>query len=152
VPRVRIFTGGQYALRVPTTLVVFAAILAWFAASTPAYAQGGGIREIRVAGNRRVEVDTVRAHLRFGVGDAYDPAMVNASIKALFATGLFADVRIDRDGAGVLVTVRENPVVNLVSFEGNSQVERASLESEVQLKPRSTFTRARVQADVWTPR
>ena len=37
------------------------------------------------------------------------PAKVDQSIKALFATGLFADVRIDRDGAGVLVTVRREP-------------------------------------------
>jgi outer membrane protein insertion porin family len=57
-------------------------------------------------------------------------------------------VRIDRDGAGVLVTVRENPVINEVAFEGNSEVEKAALLSEVQLKPRSVFTRARVQADV----
>ena len=37
---------------------------------------------------------------KFNVGDAYDPGKVDQSIKALFATGLFADVRIDRDGAG----------------------------------------------------
>jgi outer membrane protein insertion porin family len=116
--------------------------------SDSAFAQSSVIRDIRVAGNRRVEPETVRSYLRFSVGDAYDAARVDQSIKALFATGLFADVRIDRDGAGVLVTVRENPVINEVAFEGNSEVEKAALLSEVQLKPRSVFTRARVQADV----
>jgi outer membrane protein insertion porin family len=106
------------------------------------------IRDIRVAGNRRVEPETVRSYLRFNVGDAYDPAKVDQSIKALFATGLFTDVRIDRDGAGVLITVVENPVINQVAFEGNSEVDRETLKNEVQLKPRSVFTRARVQADV----
>ena len=101
-----------------------------------------------MTGNRRVEPETVRSYLRFNVGDAYDPGKVDQSIKALFATGLFADVRIDRDGAGVLSPCVENPVINQVAFEGNREVEKATLETEVQLKPRSVFTRARVQADV----
>lgn len=116
--------------------------------SRPAVAQSATIREISVVGNRRVEPETVRSYLQFQVGDAYDAGKVDRSLKALFATGLFADVRIDRQGSGVVVTVAENPVVNQIAFEGNSEVEKATLESEVQLKPRSVFTRARVQADV----
>jgi outer membrane protein insertion porin family len=116
--------------------------------SSAACAQGGTIREIRVAGNRRVEPETVRSYLKFNVGDAYDPGKVDQSIKSLFATGLFSDVRIDREGAGVLITVVENPVINQVAFEGNREVDKATLQNEVQLKPRAVFTRARVQADV----
>ena len=116
------------------------------ALSQPAHAQG--VREIRVVGNRRVEPETVRSYLQFSVGDAYDPSKVDRSIKALFATGLFTDVRIDREGAGVVVTVVENPIVNQVAFEGNSEVDIATLQTEVQLKPRSVFTRAKAQGDV----
>jgi outer membrane protein insertion porin family len=115
--------------------------------ATPAEAQAAAIREIRVAGNRRVEPETVRSYLKFNVGDAYDAGKVDQSIKSLFATGLFADVRIERDATGVLVTVVENPVINQVAFEGNREVEKTALEGEVQLKPRSVFTRARAQAD-----
>jgi outer membrane protein insertion porin family len=116
--------------------------------AAPAAAQSGVIKTIRVEGNKRVEPETVRTYLRFTIGDAYDPAKVDQSIKSLFSTGLFSDVRIDRDGTGVVVTVVENPVVNQVAFEGNREVDKATLEAEVQLKPRSVFTRARVQADV----
>src|SRR6516162_3231980 len=116
--------------------------------AAPAQAQSFVIRDIRVAGNKRVEPETVRSYLRFTVGDPYDPGKVDQSIKALFATGLFSDVRIDRNGAGVLITVVENPVINQVAFEGNSEVDKDTLKNEVQLKPRSVFTRARVQADV----
>jgi len=114
----------------------------------PAHAQAGAIREIRVVGNRRVEPETVRTYLRFNAGDQYNPGKVDESIRSLFATGLFSDVRIDRDGAAVVVTVVENPVVNQVAFEGNREVDKATLTSEVQLKPRSVFTRAKAQADV----
>jgi outer membrane protein insertion porin family len=106
------------------------------------------IKGIEVAGNRRVEPETVRSYLQFGAGDPYNASKVDASIKALFATGLFADVSIDYKGATVIVTVKENPVINQVAFEGNSEVDTATLTGEVQLKPRSVFTRAKAQSDV----
>ncbi len=108
----------------------------------------GAIRDIAVSGNRRVEAETVRSYLKFNVGDAYDAGKVDASVRSLFATGLFRDVQIDRTSNGVSVVVVENPVVAQVAFEGNSEVEKAALESEVQLKPRAVYTRAKAQADV----
>lgn len=116
--------------------------------ASPAEAQSGTIREIRVVGNRRVEPETVRTYLRFSIGDPYDAGKIDQSIRSLFATGLFSDVRIDREGAGVVITVVENPVVNQVAFEGNREVDKATLTNEVQIKPRSIFTRAKAQADV----
>ena len=62
--------------------VILVAAAAFFAVSVvepvliaapTAHAQGATIREIRVAGNRRVEPETVRSYLKFNVGDAYDP-------------------------------------------------------------------------------
>jgi outer membrane protein insertion porin family len=135
---------------------LLAAVLAFLAieisapqvgASTAALAQGV-VRSIEVEGNRRVEADTVRSYLQFNVGDSYDAGKVDASLKALFATGLFADVAIDNSGSTVIVRVLENPVVNQVAFEGNSEVDTDTLRNEVQLKPRTVFTRARAQADV----
>ena len=114
----------------------------------PAQAQSSVVREINVAGNRRVEAETVRSYLQFSAGSAYEPAKVDRSIKALFATGLFSDVKIDHDGSTVIVTVVENPIVNQVAFEGNSEVDAATLQVEVQLKPRAVFTRAKAQSDV----
>jgi outer membrane protein insertion porin family len=117
-------------------------------ASNAVQAQDLRVREIQVVGNRRVEPETVRSYMRVTVGDSYSESRVNQSITALFATGLFSDVRIERSGATVVVTVVENPVISQVAFEGNREVEKATLETEVQLKPRSVFTRAKVQADV----
>ena len=117
-------------------------------APSVAVAQDSRIRDISVVGNRRVEPETVRSYLPFTVGDAYDAGKVSQGIRALFATGLFADVRVERRGTTVVVTVVENPVVNQVAFEGVSAIERDTLRNEVQLKPRAVFTRAKVQGDV----
>lgn len=137
-------------LRLLSALVILSPMVAvgdatW--TSGPAFAQSV-IKSIEVVGNRRVEPETVRSYLQFGAGDPYNASKVDASIKALFATGLFADVSIDYKGATAIVTVKENPVINQVAFEGNSEVDTATLVGEVQLKPRSVFTRAKAQADV----
>ena len=113
-----------------------------------ASAQGAVIQSIVVEGNRRVEPETVRSYLTFSTGDAYNPDEINQSLKTLFATGLFQDVRIRRQGATIIVIVVENPIVNQVAFEGNREVDDETLSAEVQMKPRAVYTRARVQADV----
>jgi outer membrane protein insertion porin family len=112
-----------------------------------AHAQGV-IQTIRVEGSKRVEPETVRSYLTFSTGDAYDPAKIDESLKALFATGLFQDVRIRREGSTIIIVIVENPIVSRVAFEGNREIDDATLTSEVQLKPRAVYTRARVQADV----
>ncbi len=139
--------------------VVFALItllaIPWLAATvlglsvTAASAQSSGrVGDIRVEGNRRVEAETVRSYLKFAPGSRYDSEAVDQSLKSLFATGLFADVRIRKTGPTVIVVVVENPIINRVVFEGNSAIDDKTLTSEIQLKPRSIFTRARAQADV----
>lgn len=114
--------------------------------STPAQAQGV-IRDIQVTGNRRVEPETVRSYLDFTVGDPYSPSRVNQSLRALFATGWFADVQIARQDATVIVTIVENRVINQVALEGNSEIDTKTLQGEVRLKSRSVYTRSRALSD-----
>ena len=116
--------------------------------SAPAQAQGASIRAINVQATGASSRRRFAPISNSPSATPTTPAKVDGSIKALFATGLFSDVRIDRSGADVIVTVVENPVINQIAFEGNSEVDTETLRNEVQLKPRSVFTRARVQADV----
>ena len=142
-----LMSRGLYV--VALLLSVTPVMLAFTIHSTvPAQAQGVIIRAINVDGNKRVEPETVRSYLQFSVGDRYDSYKVDQSLKALFATGLFMDVSIDRAGSTVIIEVVENPVVNRVAFEGNSEVDDATLKVEVQLKTRAIYTRSRVQGDV----
>ena len=106
------------------------------------------IAAIQIEGNQRIEPDTVRSYLRIGVGDRFDSALINTSLKSLFATGLFADVSIRRATAALVVNVVENPIVNQLAFEGNRRIEDETLEAEVQLRPRVVYTRTRVRNDV----
>ena len=106
------------------------------------------IQDIRVEGAQRLEADTVSSYLTLAKGDAAVPEKIDASLKALYATGLFADVNLAMDGTTLVVKIVENPVVNRVTFEGNDEVSKEDIEKEVQLKPRLVYTLPRVQKDV----
>jgi outer membrane protein insertion porin family len=103
------------------------------------------IREIAVEGNQRIEATTVRSYLTVAEGDPFDPVELDRSLKNLFATGLFDDVALRREGDALVVSVVENPIINRIAFEGNRHLDDDVLESELQLRPRVVYTRSRVQ-------
>jgi outer membrane protein insertion porin family len=103
---------------------------------------------IVVEGNRRVEAETVRSYFRPAAGGRLDQSAVDEGLKSLIGTGLFQDVRINRDPGGqLIVSVVENPVIGRVAFEGNKKIKDEQLTAEVQSKARGTFSRAMVQSD-----
>jgi outer membrane protein insertion porin family len=143
---VRFWRGRVRRVSVAAGLILFASLIGSVAVSIGtagvSVAQSSQTR-IDVQGNRRVEADTIRSYFKGGL----DSAHVDAALKSLYATGLFQDVRITPGNGRILVTVVENPVVNKVAFEGNHKVKDEQLLSEVQSKPRGTFSRALVQGD-----
>src|SRR6476620_7298737 len=106
------------------------------------------VSSIVVEGSRRVEADTIRSYFKPGPGGRIGPEQEDEALKALIATGLFSDVRINHAGGRIVVTVVENPVINRVAFEGNKKAKDEQLSAEVQSKPRGTLSRPTVQADV----
>ena len=118
------------------------------AVATAGYASAQSSGAIVVEGNRRVEAETIRSYFRLNAGEHLDSYKIDQALKALYATGLFQDVRINQAGGRLVVTVIENPVINRVAFEGNSKLKDDQLSNEVQSKPRGTLSRPTVQADV----
>ena len=109
---------------------------------------GEPIEFVRVEGTQRVEEETVLAYMLVRVGLKDEADLVDQSVKTLFSSGLFADVTIRREDKGLVVTVVENPIVNRVSFEGNSAIRDETLSKEGILSARQIYTRAKVQDDV----
>src|ERR1700751_2981860 len=98
---------------------------------------GGTIAEIRIEGMQRVEPETVRSYMQVQPGAPFDSDRVDQSLKSLFATGLFADVTLRREGNALIVRVVDNPIINRIAFEGNRKLSAETLPQEVQLKPRT---------------
>jgi outer membrane protein insertion porin family len=113
----------------------------------PSYAQTPTVTSIAVQGNQRVEADTIRSYFKPGPGGRLDAFQIDEGVKALYATGLFQDVRPTIQGGRLIITVIENPVINRIAFEGNKKVKDDQLKAEIQSKERGTLSRPVVQAD-----
>lgn len=84
-------------------------------------------KDIRVEGLQRTEAGTVFAQLPFRVGDTYNDEKGAAALRALFATGLFKDVRIEIDGNVVVVIVDERAIIANVDFTGIREFDKEQL-------------------------
>ncbi|MCL6740302.1 outer membrane protein assembly factor BamA [Sphingomonas sp. RB56-2] len=118
-------------------------------APAPAQAISGTIRSIRVDGSERLEPETVRSYSNLFPGQEYSAESLDQALKDLYATELFADVVITGAETGnLVVTVRENPVINRIVLEGNKRIKDDKISPEIKLSPRQIFTRSKVRADV----
>lgn len=111
-------------------------------------AQAAVVQRIDVRGNSRMDADTVRSYITIRPGKRFSNADIDTSVKALFATGLFADVSIYQTGGALVVEVDENATVNKVFFEGNKRLKDVVLAGSVQTKARSIFNDQIIAADV----
>ncbi|EHR71749.1 outer membrane protein assembly complex, YaeT protein [Burkholderiales bacterium JOSHI_001] len=85
------------------------------------------IKDIRIEGLQRTDPGTVFAALPFRVGDTYSDDKSAAALRSLFATGLFKDVRLEIDGAVVVVVIDERPVIQTVTFVGLKEFDKDTL-------------------------
>ncbi len=140
--------------RYPTILLI--ALSLWlfcFSASSQAADAAVTIAKITISGNQRTEQSTILSYLGLKEGGAYTPTDADTALKNLYGTGFFADVTITPEELSgnkveLHVAVVENPIINRVAFEGNSHVEEKDLLNEIELKPRSVYTRPKIQNDV----
>ncbi len=106
------------------------------------------LRDVKVNGAQRVEQSTILTYLNLPAGQPLTEEAMNEGLKNLFATGLFADVKMREQGGVLFVDVVENPIINEIAFEGNKKIEDNELMSEISLRPRQVYTKTKLQNDV----
>ena len=119
-------------------------VLAWASFSGWA-AEPFAVRDIRVEGLQRVESGTVFASLPVRVGETYTDEKGAAAIRALFALGLFKDVRLETQGDVLVVIVEERPTVSGVEFVGLKEFDKdvlAKALKEIGLSDGRPFDKA----------
>jgi outer membrane protein insertion porin family len=89
-----------------------------------ASAQEFVVRDIRVEGVQRTEAGTVFSYLPIRVGDRFDPERGTQAIRALYASGLFKDVRLEVDGDVLVVIVDERPAIAAIDLTGVTEFEK----------------------------
>jgi len=133
------------AVALSAALIAPAAVVVQLASAS--MAQAAAVSSIDVRGNQRVDASTIRDYLTIRPGASFSSADIDESIKRLFGTGLFSDVRINQAGGTLVVHVSEYQVVNQVLFQGNRKLKDAQLAAAVQMRPRGTFAPDQLEAD-----
>ena len=108
----------------PTAACVVLACAAAGWSSSAIAVEPFALQDIRVEGLQRTDPGTVFAALPFRIGDTYTDDKAAAALRALFATGLFSDVRIVVEGRTAVVIVDERPVVARVDFVGLKEFDK----------------------------
>jgi outer membrane protein insertion porin family len=103
------------------------------------------LKEVRIEGNLRVEEDGIRLHLKSRPGSAFDPAIVEQDVKAIYRMGYFDDVKAELSADGVLTyAVKEKPYVREVSIRGNKDISKDKIETALGVVPRTILDRDKV--------
>ena len=98
-------------------------IASFFAAPALAF-EPFAVKDIRVEGIQRTEAGTVFSYLPVKVGDTLTDEKAAQSIKALFATGFFKDVRIEVDQDVMVIVLQERPAIAKLDFVGMKEFEK----------------------------
>ncbi|MGA1835053.1 outer membrane protein assembly factor BamA [Rhizobium wenxiniae] len=116
--------------------------------ASAASAEAAVIRSVQVRGAQRAGEEAVRSNLTIQPGVTFSGADIDESVKRLYATGYFSDVKISVSGSSLVVTVAENELVNQVVFNGNRKIKDDKLAGVVQTQPLGPYSQAMVNADI----
>ena len=99
------------------------------------------ISEIIIKGNLRVDNETILAFISIAEGSEYTSQNINLALKELYKTGFFETVEVSDDNNIITILVEENPILNLIGFEGNKRFDDEILAEVISLKKNQIFSR-----------
>ena len=103
---------------------------------------------IIITGNERIDEETISSYLDISGLQKNSPKALQDSLKKLYESDLFLESKIFRKDGKFFVEVKENPIVSDVKIVGNKKMEDEALQSELSLKKRAVFTKAKLQNDI----
>lgn len=120
-------------------------VLLLLGAATQVFAEGFRISDIRVEGLQRITAGTVFNYLPVKPGDLIDLDQTSEIVRALYKTGFFQDVRLEKHGDVLAVVVTERPAISEINFSGNKSIDSDKLKEglkDIGLAEGRTFERS----------
>ena len=122
---------------------------------TPLFVHGQEVIEkIEVTGNQRVTRETIQYYLSSRVGDYYSQDLFRKDFKVLWATGFFADIRIEESdgdhGKVIQIIVEENPIIKEITFKAGKKVKEKDIinrlkEKDAYMLPYSYYSQHKIR-------
>jgi outer membrane protein insertion porin family len=140
------FLNAVSAVALSASMVVTGGSFAALVSAVPA--EAAVIRSVQVRGADRVSAETVKANLTITPGKNFSNADIDSSVRRLFATGYFSDVKISVSGSTLVVTVDENQLINQVVINGNRKIKDDKLQGVLRSQSLGPYSETTVEADI----
>jgi len=125
----------------PLARTVVLTVVVWASASVAIAQDAWVIRDIRLEGLQRITAGTIFNYLPLEVGDRVDELATAEAIRALFQTGFFRDIRMERDGDTLVISFVERPAIASIALSGNEAVKTEQLLAQLE---QSEFAEGRI--------
>ncbi len=113
------------------------------------FAKNSAVKKtIEIRGNERIDEEVIFSYLDISGLKNKSPKALQDSIKKLYESDLFLESKIYDEKGKIIIEVTENPIVSDVKIVGNKKMEDDALQSELSLKKRAIFTKAKLQNDL----
>ena len=106
------------------------------------------LSRIDVSGNQRMDDESVRILSEVKVGSNVNSETVNDVAKKLQLSGYFSSVNVSLDASVLRIKVEEAPIINMVTVEGNDEIDTDDLKKEIKTKERASYDKSVIGGDV----
>ncbi|MFN3281408.1 MAG: POTRA domain-containing protein, partial [Tabrizicola sp.] len=93
----------------------------------PAFAQVYSFSNVTIEGNERVDAATILNYAGIRRGQDVSAAALNDAYQRILNSNLFETVELVPQGSTLVIRVKEYPIVNVISIEGNSRLKDEKL-------------------------
>lgn len=112
------------------------------------FANATVVSRIDVNGNQRMDAESVRILSDVRVGDNVGGEKINTIAKKLQSSGYFSSVDVKMDGDVLKIKLVESPIINMVTIEGNDEIDTDDLKKEIRTKERAAYDISTIGSDV----
>tara|TARA_Y100000590_G_scaffold268337_1_gene301406 strand:- start:2404 stop:4647 length:2244 start_codon:yes stop_codon:yes gene_type:complete len=107
------------------------------------------VNKVDVKGNDRISKETIMIFADIAIGKNYETSDVGLIIKKLYETTFFSNISVELINNELKITVKENPIVNSIVFEGEKADKyKERIRELLIIKEKGSFVANNVKHDI----